>query len=52
MAKQVTCPRCHKPLALETEKELQKKYKYYCPECDENYFEFEAIVLYEPEYGG
>lgn len=39
----VYCFRCGTKLRLEKNKELKKTYKYYCPECDENMFYFEAV---------
>ena len=36
------CPRCHKKLLREEDDRLKLKYPFYCPECDENYFSFEA----------
>ena len=36
------CPRCGSPLLVELEK-TQDNYPYYCQECDENFFEFEAL---------
>jgi len=33
----------------ETDKTLKKEYKYYCPTCDENMYEFETeIKIDEP----
>lgn len=37
------CPRCKNELVIEEDKELAKTYKYACLECEENFFEFEAI---------
>ena len=34
------CPRCHKPLRLETEMDID--YMYVCDNCDENFYVFEA----------
>lgn len=34
------CPRCHKPLRLETEMDID--YMYVCDNCDENFYEFEV----------
>lgn len=36
------CKRCGSEVRKETDKELKKKYPYYCPVCDENMFEFEV----------
>jgi formamidopyrimidine-DNA glycosylase len=36
------CVRCNTMVYKETDKELKKKYSYYCPTCDENMFEFEV----------
>lgn len=37
------CFRCGTALELETDEELKKEYTYYCPECDENMYEMEAV---------
>lgn len=36
------CIRCGTELELETDEDLRKRYKYYCPNCDENMFELEV----------
>lgn len=36
------CPRCGAPLCIELET-TQDDYPYYCEDCDENFFEFEAL---------
>ena len=36
------CIRCGSRVRKENDKELKKQYPYYCPECDENMFEFEV----------
>lgn len=42
--KNAYCFRCNTKLKLEKNKDLKKTYKYYCPECDENMFSFEAVL--------
>lgn len=37
------CFRCGTQLKLEKDKALKKEYPYYCPECDENMYSFEAV---------
>lgn len=42
------CKRCNHRVKRETDKELRKEYKYYCPYCDENMYTFET---YKKEKG-
>lgn len=37
------CSRCNSDVVKETDEELKKDYSGYCPECDENLYEFEII---------
>ncbi len=37
------CFRCCTRLKAERDKELKKEYPYYCPECNENMYSFEAV---------
>jgi hypothetical protein len=36
------CSKCGNKVKLETDKNLKKDYKYYCPNCDENLYSFEV----------
>lgn len=36
------CPRCGVKLERETDTNLKREYKYFCPKCDENYYAFET----------
>jgi hypothetical protein len=39
------CPRCKNKLQRETGL-LKKKYPFFCKTCDENFFSFEARMVY------
>ena len=42
------CPRCHSQLRKATEKwEKHAGYAWLCKECDENFFNFEAVTKNE-----
>ena len=41
MEKRRKCPRGHY-VVKEIDPQLKDKYPYYCPECDENMYEFET----------
>ena len=36
------CKRCESKVLKEVVPELLKEYPYYCPDCDENMYEFEV----------
>jgi Zn finger protein HypA/HybF involved in hydrogenase expression len=42
MIAQVYCSRCNHLVQRETNKDLRKEYKYYCPHCDENMYSIET----------
>jgi len=44
MSTQKYCFRCKTELEFETDSDLKKEYPYYCPNCDENMFEFETLT--------
>ncbi len=44
------CKKCHSKVVKETGTDLVKKYKYFCPTCDENMFEFETEDFDEEEF--
>jgi predicted RNA-binding Zn-ribbon protein involved in translation (DUF1610 family) len=41
------CRRCGTQVVREDDTDLKNIYPYYCPECDENMFEFETIPMDE-----
>ncbi|MCK9370899.1 hypothetical protein M0R04_13395 [Candidatus Dojkabacteria bacterium] len=41
MTKQL-CPKCNKELHIETDESLAQEYKYFCINCQENFYSFEA----------
>jgi uncharacterized Zn finger protein (UPF0148 family) len=42
------CPKCKGELKFETVEDLKKDYKYFCPKCDENFYEVETIDKKKP----
>lgn len=41
------CRRCHGLVLIEETPELKEEYPYFCPECDENLYEFETLDMEE-----
>jgi hypothetical protein len=44
VAQRKLCSKCGAEVEVETDEDLKKEYPYYCPECDENMYEFEVIM--------
>jgi len=42
-----TCNRCGTVVKKETDNELKEEYPFYCPECDENMYDFEVTEIIE-----
>lgn len=42
MKQKVYCRKCNNKVRFETDKQLKKEYKYYCPNCNENIYTFET----------
>jgi uncharacterized protein YbaR (Trm112 family) len=45
MPKIYICPKCKEPLDIETDETLKEEYKFICHNCEENFYQFEAIII-------